>query len=496
MDFSKKHFANNYSVIYKKVGKDPNSVQVAKPKITPVVLNRDTISLKLKEIQAIPIAEIKPVFADFSKIEKTELRKGINLFSMPNVTDKLGGISYFYQTGINKDKKANLAYEYLDLLGTSKYSATALKAEFYKLGLSFYSFPGGNSTYFGVQGLDENLDKGFNLLEHFINEAKPDEAILAKLKADKMRERTDAKLDKGTIFFSGVASYLRYGAKNTFNNTFTDEELAKLTSDELLNSIKDLGKLEHNVTYYGPRKATEIAEVFKKEHIAKLPAELSPIDKKTAFVINNDNSKPYFVNYDMVQAEIIMQTNNVAVTEDIIPVQALYNEYFGGDMSSIVFQELRESKALAYSAYARLSEGRPDEKGVFFAYIGSQADKAPEALKSLEEIIQNLPKSPSSFEKAKTAIKNRISTKRWLEDQMIYDYINSLEYNRTKTKEEIIWNGLDKLTLDDVIKYQKENIKGQKYLLGIIADKNKLPKDFKAKYKNMKELSLKDIFGY
>jgi hypothetical protein len=114
----------------------------------------------------------------------------------------------------------------------------------------------------------------------------------------------------------------------------------------------------------------------------------------------------------------------------------------------------------------------------------------------MKEIIMNLPKSQSSFDKAKTSIKNKISTKRWLEGDMIYDYLDGLEYKRDKTKNEIVWNGLDKLTLQDVITYQEQNIKNQKFLLGLIADKKKLPKDFLAKNKNIKELTLKEIFGY
>ena len=37
------------------------------------------------------------------------------------------------------------------------------------------------------------------------------------------------------------------------------------------------------------------------------------------------------------------------------PQITLYNEYFGGGMNTIVFQEMREARGLAYSAWANLA---------------------------------------------------------------------------------------------------------------------------------------------
>lgn len=52
VDFANKYFGDNYALIYKRQGKDPNEKKIDKPKITPIVMNRDSSSLFLKEIQA------------------------------------------------------------------------------------------------------------------------------------------------------------------------------------------------------------------------------------------------------------------------------------------------------------------------------------------------------------------------------------------------------------------------------------------------------------
>ena len=51
----------------------------------------------------------------------------------------------------------------------------------------------------------------------------------------------------------------------------------------------------------------------------------------------------------MKQAEILMVAKGQGFNAEKMPLIKLHNEYFGGSMGSIVFQTLRESKALAYS---------------------------------------------------------------------------------------------------------------------------------------------------
>ena len=62
----------------------------------------------------------------------------------------------------------------------------------------------------------------------------------------------------------------------------------------------------------------------------------------------------YVINYDMKQTEILMVAKGQGFNAEKMPLIKLHNEYFGGSMGSIVFQTLRESKALAYSVYKRL----------------------------------------------------------------------------------------------------------------------------------------------
>jgi len=109
-----------------------------------------------------------------------------------------------------------------------------------------------------------------------------------------------------------------------------------------------------------------------------------------------------FTNYDMVQAEIVWIRNAGPYDASKEPVVDVFDNYFGGGMGSVVFQTIRESKALAYATYATYgTPSRKEDPFYILAYIGCQADKMPDALKGMNELLNDLPVSDKGFELAK-----------------------------------------------------------------------------------------------
>ena len=80
---------------------------------------------------------------------------------------------------------------------------------------------------------------------------------MENLKLDVLKKREDAKLNKQTILYSGMANFAKYGKENPFTNQISSEELMATTSDELLDIIRNLTSYEHRVLYYGPLTVEE-----------------------------------------------------------------------------------------------------------------------------------------------------------------------------------------------------------------------------------------------
>lgn len=491
-------FKNNYVVVYKEFGKDPTIVKVTKPIISPVPLNRDSASVYYKEVQKVPVTEIKPVFVNLEKdVVRASVHSQIPVYYKQNTSDKLGKLYFVIETGTEYDNKLDLALRYLEFLGTNKMTAEDIKAEFYKLGLDYGISIGEKQSFVFVSGLDENLDSGLKLLLHKINDAKPDEAILKNLIVDIKTERADDKKSKQTILFSGLVNYALYGPKNPFNNQLNNTELSAVKSADLISKIQTLLKNEHKILYFGPRKDADLAYSLRKEHVGKLPARLTKVNTAAKFkLLDNTKKQVFFTDYDMVQAEFVFTSKAGERDDKLIPTRALFNEYFGGNMSSIVFSELRERKALAYSTYARFSETEPNDGNSMFAYIGCQADKTQEAISSMQELLVNMPNSQTGFDNAKQALMKRISTDRILDEAVLFTALEADKWGRKQQTAEITWNALQTLTLNDVQNFQKKYVKPLPYNICALGKSENL--DFKAlnKYAPVKEIKLEELFGY
>ena len=193
-----------------------------------------------------------------------------------------------------------------------------------------------------------------------------------------------------------------------------------------------------------------------------------------------------------------MLSKNAAYNRDNVAVRTLFNEYYGGNMSSVVFQTLREAKALAYSVWASYeTPDRPDEAHYIRSYIGTQADKIKEALDGMSDLLNNMAESEKLFESSKDGIIRRIQTERITKASILWRYENEKRMGNTdRDYRQDIYTQVPALTLDDVRKFFNDYIKGNNYTILVLGDVNKLDFDVLKSYGMVRQLSLEEVFGY
>lgn len=496
IDFAKAHFGNNYVVVYKRTGEDVSVQKVVKPQITPVEVNRNDQSPFIKEIINTPVKDVEPVFVDFAKdIKRLKLSSNIPVLYNANTENKTFNLFYALDMGTNHNKKLNIAVNYLKYLGTKDLSAEALQQELYKLGCSVDVYVDEDVTWVSMQGLTENIERATKLFEDVLANAQPNEEALKNLEMDILKKRDDAKLNKYEILYAGLFSYGKYGKNSPYTNILSNEEIKNLTSAELVDIIKKLTSYEHKVLYYGNNSPEEIVSILNKYHT--VTGALSPIPTPVKFEELESNKNVYVVDYDMKQAEIILLSKDGSYNKSNAPMIRMFNEYFGGGMSSVVFQEMRESKALAYSVYCSYaSPAKKIEPNYVFAYIGTQADKLPEAMKGMTELINNMPESENSLKAAKENILQSIRSERMTKTRVLFNYINAeklgLDYDIRKD----VYAQVPKITLADVKAFETEHLKNKQYTVLIVGKKDGLDMQTLEKYGKVTILTLKDVFGY
>ncbi len=407
-----------------------------------------------------PATAAKPVFLDYKKdIQKSKLGKAEVLY-VPNKDNDIFRLSYRYKIGSLNDKKQGLASQYIQFLGTDKMTAEEISKAFYKIACSFNVSTGEEYTTVNIEGLQENFENAVKLYEEVVNNVKADDKALAALKARLNKARKDAKANKGAIL-QGLTSYALYGSENKFNNVLTNEELNAVTAQELVDRIKNLNNYEQTVIYYGPTPVYNVVSQLKTLH--QVPANFAVAAPAKTFKQEVPaKNQVLFADYDMVQAETRWIRNTETYNPEKTTMVNVFNNYFGGGMGSLVFQTIRESKALAYSTYGYyVQPQKKDQDYYLLGYVGSQADKFNDATVAMNELLTKMPELPKNLELAKNQVKKDIQTERITQDGIIYNYLNAKNLGLTDDIRKKMYETVDKITMADVKKFHQNYFSGK-----------------------------------
>ena len=495
--FANEHLKdNNYAVVYKRQGQDPNVKKIAKPAITPIFMNRDTTSAFLREVQASVVTPIEPVFVDFDK----EMSKGtigqLPFLYKKNEMNDLFSLKYIFDFGSNEMKSLSTARDYLDYLGTSDMTAAEINQAFYNLACSYRIAVSNMQVTISLEGLSENMDKAIELLEKVIADAQPNEAAYKNLVADILKSRVNSKANQNSNF-SMLRQYGLYGDNNPSKNILSEKELKEMSPSSLIECIAQLPTYEHRVLYYGPMSMEEVSSTVAELH--KVPATLKTVEKNKTFQYQRaDENIVYIAPYDANQIYMSAVSNQgEQYNLEKTPIITLYNEYFGGGMNSIVFQEMREARGLAYSSSARMIEPwRLEDPAYFWTYIATQNDKMIDALNAFDEIINNMPVSEQAFHIAKEALIGRLRTERITRDGVLNYYLDQEDLGLTEDTRRQLYEAVQNMTLDDVVAYQQANVKDRKYITCILGREADLDMKSLEKWGKIIRLTQEDIFGY
>lgn len=486
---------NSYELIYKRKGEDKSIAKVEKPKITPIETNAGKSSDYLKKMEAIPVADIQPLWLDYDKDITLSKSGNADVLYVQNKTNELFSLYYQFDMGTWNNKLLPLAAQYLQFLSTDKYSAEQISKSFYNIACNFSINATNENTTVTIVGLQENFDKAIGLFEEVLANCKPDETALAALKTRLMKARANAKTDKQNIM-QGLISYARYGAKNPFNAALSDADINSLKADDLVKVLHDLMKYKHRIMYYGPLTNGAFTTAVAKLHT--LPATFTDYPEKVNFApAVQSSTQCLFANYEMVQSEITWVRNDVGYDASKEAVVNVFNNYFGGGMGSVVFQTIRESKALAYSTYAYYSTPTKKEYPFYMvAYVGCQADKMNEAIKGMNELLNELPASDQRFELARTGFKKDLETERITKEGIIASYLKAQQKGWKGDYRKDEYASLANLKLQDVQQMHKEQISGKPYTYCVVASDKKIKLDDLKSIGEVKQLSLEEVFGY
>lgn len=497
VDFARRHLADNYACVYKVQGNDTTLKKIDKPQITPIPTNRDKSSAFLNEIKSAKTEPIQPRFVDFDRdMTVTRTKAGLPMLYKKNTDDGLFDLTFYYAFGSEADRAISLAPDYLYYIGTDKKTSAQVKQEFYSLACDYSVSVSSDAVYVRLTGLNENLSKALSLWEDFVGNAKGDSESYEKYVNLLMKSRADAKKNQRANF-ARLQAYAIYGPYNSYTNTLSEAELRAAGPQMLPDLLKRLNGMEHTVLYYGPYGEKEIAALVTRLH--KTPKKLRPVPAGREYTEQQTPVDEVFIApYDAKNIYMMQYHNeNRPWNADEMPVQTIFNEYFGGSMNGVVFQELREARGLAYSAGA--SYDRPWRKGhpeTFNTYIISQNDKMTDCIRVFNEILDTLPQSQAAFEIARQSLTKSLQSRRVTRASVLYAYLNARRLGVSGDLYARVYEALPQLRLADIVDFEQKNMARKPCRYVILGNEGELDMEALGRIGKVNRLTTEEIFGY
>ena len=495
--FANKYLNNNYALVYKRQGEDTTQKKIDKPQITPIPSNRDLQSDFVKEIIASKTTPIEPRFVDFNKdLVKTKTKKGLPVLYVPNKQSGLFTLSFRYDFGLEADKRLPIAVDYLEYLGTNKLSPEQVKQRFYQLACDYSISAGTDNLNVTISGLNENMPKALWLVEHLLANAKVDKEAYMELVELVKKSRKDNRSNQNANF-GALAAYGIYGPYNKVRNVMSNAELDKTNPQTLLNLLKGLRNYKHEVLYCGQSSPEALVKTIDEGHVIGKTLANVPQGKRYTEMQTKEN-EVWMAPYEAKNIYMMLYNNSgKGWNVEQQPMVYLFNEYFGTGMNGIVFQELRETRGLAYNASARYTTpSRVGGTESLQANIISQNDKMMDCVKAFNSIIDEMPQSDKAFELAKQASMKRISTERTTKFGIINAYLQARRLGLDFDIKERIYNALPKITLKEMVEFEKQAMAKKPLRYLILGDEKNLDMKGLEKIGKIKKVTTQEIFGY
>ena len=495
---AQKYFSNNYLCVTKSTGKYPKD-NLPKPAFSPVVpRNADASSSYAKQLEKIPEQQVAPRIIDFEKDVKTsKLTPLVTLYTTPNPLNDIFTLNISYGIGALEQPELMQLTNYLQLLGTESLSFEQFRSRLQSIGstLAFDVTP--DAFVMKVTGFDNHIDETMKLVGDFIRHAKADDKKLRQIV-------DDAKVSEKAFFKSGdnVASALleqvKYGDQSRYLRKLSLSQIKKLKGKDMLAIYDKVRSVQCDLHYCGTLPVEKVIGTIRQHLPLERPTvasnspyyrELKQYDRPTVFFIDMP---------DMAQSIVYGYVKGDPVDDKASRhASRLFSVYFGGDMSSLMFQEIREFRSFAYRTSGRYQLPNHAHKGTagsFTAMLSTQSDKTLDALGVLDSLIREMPLKPERMEAVKQTLVNRINNDyppfRNLSEKVASTRMEG--FDRDPAEEFL--RDIATMDMQDISRFYREQISGRPVVYVIAGNRKHIDMKKLAEYGTIIKVKKKDIY--
>jgi len=496
---ARKYYGGNYITLSKKYG-TPKKETLKQPGYKPVSpKNLDARSAFALQLEQIPVKDMAVRTVDFGQdIEIKPLNNHVTLYYKDNPVNDVFTFTLRYKDGELHTPALSVLGSCLSQLGTDSLNRQQLGQAWQRIGATMEVVPGDVAFSINLTGPDKQLVPALRLLAHFLRSAKGDQKALKDAKDEDRIDRKSFGKQKDDVLRPAIHR-IAYGERSSYLKQLSRKEVKALKNEDLMALFRELQQYDCELFYCGRQPieyvAAQAQQALPLSQCTKPQADtfrpFLQYDEPVVYFYHVPKSRQnYIVSYDAIGA--------LPTQEERVKFK-LWDEYFGGGMSSVLFQNVREFRSLAYatggSAFTTSLAQHSDASQGYVTVTGTQADKTLEALSTVDSLLRQLPMKENNLEAARQSVLNDIQNN-YPTFRTLGKYVaNQLRDGYVSDPNTGIARGIPSITSQDIMQFHQKHVTSNKNRIWIVIGDRKLT-DMKAlaRYGKVVELRKEDVY--
>ena len=493
---AKKYFNADHMTLTFEEG-TPKKHKLAKPKIKPLDLINGQETEYAKAFKQLPSGELKQTYMDMNDVTVTPIDENITLHYGTNPKNNIFSLTLQYGIGTGKKPMLEPVAELMNMSGIMPGTTPQeFRRELAELGGRCGYGVDRSYFYVSIYGDEENLAEICKLVQRQMLFPKFEKKQFEAVKGSELSSRFMLSKIDG-VQSAALREYVLYGDQSDFINVVPFMDIYYL--DELKLKTEFLAATQYalDIYYCGQKPVAEVKDILTKN----LPLQ-EGVKPSTSPVIREckayDKTQIYFLpNSNVQQASIYFHFDGVPYDKEQDVLFQAFNQYFSSGFTGLVMDEIREKRSMAYTAYGVMAEGaRPGKHSRFVGYIGTQSDKAADAIEVFMNLVDSMPEYPERIEAIKAALRQKaqINKPSFRGKTGTYEYWQEMGYD----VDPALYNkeAIDNLTFDQIKQFYKEYVQGKPMTIILVGDPKLIDqKALQAKYGKFVKPSKSRLFA-
>lgn len=475
----------------------PKKEKLKKPAIKPLDPPEGS-SVYAEAFKQLPADTLIPVYCGFDEVNKATLYEGVTLHHTNNPLNPFFSMTLRYGVGTTNMPKLAYAAAMMNAAGIMpSEDPQSVRRQLSELNASCTFSVTDDYLNINVVGDEAKLTEICNLVSRLILLPRIDDKQLNRVVGSALSQRLMVERKSSDYLADALLNYTLYKDKSDYIDRMKLMDIYHLKQAELAGEIVRATNYELDIHYAGQAPFEAIRETLKanlpiKEGVVKsespLVKERETYTERTIFFLPNEDSQ---------QAQLYFYFNGEPYTKAEAVAYKAFSEYFGGGFTGLVMQEVREKRSMAYTASGSFSlPPLPGKKALFLGYIGTQPDKAADAIDVYMSLLTDMPRYPERLEAIKVYMRQSYLSSRpsFRNRTQVFDAWRRMGYEDDPAK--VNKAAIDALTFETIESFYEKYVKDKPVTIVIMGDPKLINlKQVQEKYGKVTRLNANRLFS-